>query len=336
MMSAPVESFEAKPAEGIAPPQPAGQRRIRRLLTKLVELVLVLLAVTLVVFVLTQVAPGNAARLRLGPRASQESVDALSHRLGLDRSLIHQYLDYLGRVLHGDLGTAVDGRPVTDIVAQGLGPTLWLMVSTMVVSLAGAAAIAWFTANRRDTPLDHAARLFLLLSLFLPSFWVGFLLLRFIAIPTGAFPVAGLGDGAADLLRSLVLPAITGAIGLAPILARSLRSSLVDVLDAEYVTVARSLGVRGPRFVLRHVLRNAAGPVVALVALNVGYLFFGVVVLESTFNIAGLGSALVTASTTQDVFVVQGITLLFGTGVVLANFLGEALSELLDPRTGES
>jgi len=300
------------------------------------QLILVLLAVTLAVFVLTQVAPGDAARLRLGPRASQEAVDALGHELGLDRSLPVQYFDYLGRVLHGDFGQSVDGRQVGDIIGQGIGATMLLMISVLIVSIAAAAVFAWIAASRRDTTFDHGLRLTLLLSLFLPTFWVGFLLLRFVAMPTGWFPVSGLGTTPETLPISLVLPAITGAIALTPVLARSLRSSLVDVFDSEYVSVARSLGIKGWPFYLHHVMRNAAGPVVTLLALNIGYLFFGVVILEATFNITGLGSALVKASATQDVYVVQGITLVFAVGVVVANLAGDALSSALNPRGAKS
>lgn len=307
-------------------------RYLRQGARGLAQLVVVLLAVSLAVFVLTQVAPGDAARIRLGPRATPDELDALRHQMGLDRPLFVQYVDYLARVLRGDLGTSVDGRPVVDIIAQGLGSTLWLLGGTVALSVAVAVALAWAGATHRDSPLDHGLRLVLLLSLFLPAFWVGFLLLRFIAIPTGWFPVSGLGSSPAELLRSLVLPSITGAVALTPVLARSLRSSLVDVLGAEYVSVARSLGIAGPTLFWRHIVRNAAGPVVTLLALNVGYLLFGVVILEETFSINGVGSALVKASATQDVFVVQGITLVFAVGVVFANAAGEFLSRLIDPR----
>lgn len=306
---------------------------LRLIASRIAQLLLVLLAVTLAVFVLTQVAPGDAARLRLGPRASEEAVQALREQMGLDRPLVVQYFEYLGRLLRGDLGTSVDGRPVIDVVAQNYSATLLLVCSVVILSVIAAVLIATFAAVRRDRSLDHGLRLLMLIGLFLPSFWVGFLLLRFIAIPTGWFPVSGLNqDNFSELLRSLVLPSVAGAIALAPVLARSLRSSLIEVLGSEYVAVARSLGVRGPRLFREHVLRNAAGPAVALLAVNIGYLFFGVVVLEATFNINGLGSVLVRASITQDVFLVQGITLLFAIGVVLANIAGELVSAWLDPR----
>lgn len=299
------------------------------------QLLVVLLAVTLMVFILTQVAPGDAARLRLGPRASQEAVDELRHQLGLDQSLLAQYFSYLLRVLRGDLGVSIDGQQVTSIVAQRFADTAWLVTGTVVASVLSALALAWLAAMYRDRILDHTLRLGMLLVLFLPSFWVGFLLIRFVAMPTGWFPVAGLGDNPQELFRALILPSITGAIALAPVLVRSLRSSLVDVLDSEYVAVARSLGISGPTLALRHVMRNALGPVITLLALNVGYLMFGVVVLEATFDIPGLGSALVLASAKQDVYVVQGVTLVFAIGVVIATFVGESAVALLDPKVAQ-
>lgn len=308
--------------------------RVARLLVgRLAQLVLVLLAVTLVVFVLTQIAPGDAARLRLGPRASPAAVTALRHQLGLDHSLPRQYVDYVSRVVHGDFGESVDGQSVSSIISGRIVDTVWLLLGTLLLSVVSALTLAWLAAWYRDRVVDHAVRLAILLALFLPAFWVGFLLIRLIAIPTGWFPVAGLGSAPPQLLRSLVLPSITGAVALTPVLVRSLRSSLVDVLDSEYVSVARSLGVGGGSLIVRHVMRNALGPVLTLLALNIGYLFFGVVILEATFDVPGLGSALVDASARRDVYVVQGITLMFAAGVVLANFAGEILVSLLDPRT---
>jgi peptide/nickel transport system permease protein len=168
--------------------------------------------------------------------------------------------------------------------------------------------------------------------LFLPTFWVGFLLIRFVAIPTGWFPVSGFGSSFGAHLRSVALPGLALALALAPVLARSLRSSLVEVLDADYVAAARAMGVRGLRLMRLYVLRNALAPSVSLLAVQLGFLLFGVVVLEYTFNIYGLGSALVTAAGERDLPVLQGITLLFAVAVVLVNLLAEVISSTLDPR----
>lgn len=293
-----------------------------------------ILVLVLIVFVLTQVAPGDAARLRLGPRASQEEVDVLRKQLGLDQNILVQFGSYVGRLARADLGTSINGEPVSDVIRQRIDKTLWLLAGTSVLSLALSFPLAWLSAYYRDRTIDHVIRFAVLVALFMPVFWIGFLLIRFLALPTGWFPVAGLGSSPMELLRSLVLPCLTGAIAMAPILVRSLRSSLIEVISADHVTVARSLGIRGSALLFRHILRNALGPTIALFSLNVGYLFFGIVILETTFAIHGLGSQLVTASIKKDVNVVQAITIIFAAGVVLANSCGDLVVRWLDPRQG--
>jgi peptide/nickel transport system permease protein len=161
---------------------------------------------------------------------------------------------------------------------------------------------------------------------------VAFVLIRFVALPTGWFPVSGLGSSSVDRLRSLVLPSLTIGFATAPLLVRSLRSSLIEVLESEYVAVARSLHVGRWRLATRHVLRNAAGPTIALLAVQLGYLLFGAVVIEYAFDIPGLGAAHVDGAQTRDVIVVQGIALVFAVTVVGVNALGDLTAGLLDPR----
>jgi peptide/nickel transport system permease protein len=229
-----------------------------------------------------------------------------------------------------------DGQNVTTLIYDRLPYTAWLIFGTVLVSLFVTFVVSLIAAHYRDGLFDHMLRPGLLFALFVPSFWVGFMLIRSIAIPTGLFPVAGLGDTPGDLVRSLVLPSITGAIALSPVLIRSLRSRLIEVLDSEYVAVARSVGIQGFSLRSRHVMRNALGPMVTLLALNVGYLLFGVVILEATFNVPGLGTSLIEASAKQDSYTVQGITLLFALGVVFSNYIGEIIVAALDPRTAHS
>lgn len=309
-----------------------GDRLAWRLSGWLAQFAFSILTLVLIVFVLTQVAPGDAARLRLGPRASQEEVDVLRKQLGLDQNILVQFGSYVGRLARADLGTSINGEPVSEVIRQRIDKTLWLLAGTSVLSLALSFPLAWLSAYYRDRTVDHAIRFGILVALFMPVFWIGFLLIRFLALPTGWFPVAGLGSSPMELLRSLVLPCLTGAIAMAPILVRSLRSSLIEVISADYVTVARSLGIRGKALLFRHILRNALGPTIALFSLNVGYLFFGIVILETTFAIHGLGSQLVTASIKKDVNVVQAITIIFAAGVVLANSCGDLVVHWLDPR----
>ena len=292
-----------------------------------------LLAVTLLVFLITKVTPGNPARIMLGPRATDEQVAALSHELGYDRGVLAQYWTFLTRLVQGDLGTSArTGDPVTTVIGDHLAPTLWLVVATMLVTVLAAVPLAWVAATHRDGWLDHLLRTSSIVVLYLPTFWVGLVLIRFVALPTGWFPVSGFGETYAEHLRSVVLPGVTLALAMAPVVARSLRTSMVDVLESDYVTAARAAGVSGLRLFRWYVLRNSLSPAVSLLAVQIGFLLFGVVVLEVTFDIHGLGSELVTAAVGKDLLVTQGVTLVFAVAVVAVNLLADLLQAAVDPR----
>lgn len=300
---------------------------------RLLHSIPLLLAVTFLVFLISKVTPGNPARTILGPKATAAQVTALSHQLGYDRSPVMQYLSFLGRLLHGDLGTSArTGQSVAGVIGDNMAPTLWLVCATALITIVVAVPLAWAAATHRDGWVDHLLRGTSVAALFLPTFWVGLILIRFVALPTGWFPVAGFGQGVAGHLRAMVLPGLTLALALAPVVARSLRTSMIDVLDSEYVVAARAVGVRGSRLFRWYVLRNALSPAISLLAVQIGFLLFGVVVLEVTFDIPGLGSELVTAAVGKDLLVIQGITLVFAVAVVVVNLLADVLQVAVDPR----
>lgn len=300
---------------------------------RLLQTLPLILAVSFLVFLITKVTPGNPARTILGPKATEEQVAALSHELGYDRGVLGQYWAFLGRMVQGDLGTSArSGDSVTDVIAAHAGPTVWLLLGTMVLTILAALPLAWIAATHRDGWLDHTLRTTSIAVLYLPTFWVGLLLIRFVALPTGWFPVAGFGDTPAGHLRAIVLPALTLALALAPVIARSLRTSMVDVLDSDYVTAARAAGVSGLRLFRWYVLRNSLSPAVSLLAVQVGFLLFGVVVLEVTFDIHGLGSELVTSAIGKDLLLTQGITLVFAVTVVAINLAADLAHVTIDPR----
>ncbi|MEP9361549.1 ABC transporter permease [Nocardioides sp. CN2-186] len=304
---------------------------------RLLQTVPLLLAVTLLVFLITKVSPGNPARTILGPKATDEQVAQLSHQLGYDRSVLGQYFSFLGRLLHGDLGTSArTGDSVGSVIGTHLAPTVWLVAATLLLTVVAAVPLAWTAATHRDGWLDHLLRTSSIVVLYLPTFWVGLVLIRFVALPTGWFPVSGFGETTADHLRSVVLPAVSLALALAPVVARSLRTSMVDVLESDYVMAARATGVSGWRLFRWCILRNSMSPAVSLLAVQVGFLLFGVVVLEVTFDIHGLGSELVTASVGKDLLVTQGITLVFAIAVVAVNLVADLLLVAIDPRVTAS
>jgi peptide/nickel transport system permease protein len=304
---------------------------------RLLQSIPLLLAVTLLVFLITKVTPGNPARTILGPKATDEQVAELSHRLGYDRGVLGQYWAFLERLAHGDLGSSArTGESVTSVIGSHLAPTLWLVAATLLLTVLAAVPLAWAAATHRDGWLDHTLRTSSIVVLYLPTFWVGLVLVRFVALPTGWFPVSGFGATATDHLRSVVLPAVTLSLALAPVVARSMRTSMVDVLESDYVTAARAAGVSGGRLFRWYVLRNSLSPAISLLAVQVGFLLFGVVVLEVTFDIHGLGSELVTAAVGKDLLVTQGVTLVFAVAVVAVNLLADLLQVAIDPRVSSS
>ncbi|MCC6222502.1 MAG: ABC transporter permease [Thermoleophilia bacterium] len=300
---------------------------------RLAHLAPLLLGIVFLVHLLLAITPGDPARVILGLRASQADIEALRAELGLDDSLPVQYGHYLADVAQGDLGTSIrSDRPVRGLIADRLPVTLWLMAAGSLFALLFAVPLALLAALRRDRVADHLARGFGLAALAMPSFWVGIMLIVFVALPTGAFPVAGFGDSLPEHVRAIVLPGITLGLALSPLLVRSLRSELIAVFDADYIAFARSLGVSRVRIVLRHALRNALVPVITILAVQVAYMLFGAVVVETTFALPGLGQAMTEAVATRDFPVVQGVTLVFAVLVVLVHLLADIVHALVDPR----
>ena len=292
-----------------------------------------LLAITLFVFLLLKIAPGDPARLVAGVRAPEERVAEIRTELGLDDSVFTQYVTYLGRVFTGDLGESVRAQePVADIIRNNAPVTLWLVVTGTVISLLISLPLAVLAARRPDSAPDQAIRGFSLFGLTMPPFWIAIMLLVAVALPTGWFPVGGFGGSLGDKFRSITLPGLTLAISLAPLQIRSMRSAVIDVLNADYVSVAHALGVSERRLLSRHVIRNALPPTVTILALQLGYVLFGAVVIEQAFALPGLGRSMVQAAAQRDFAVVQGLTLLFAVVVVIINIVADVVNSILDPR----
>jgi len=308
-------------------------QRFGFLIRRLAQAVPLLIVVLFVVFVLVRLVPGDPGRALLGLRATPAAVAEIDHQLGLDQGLLPGFVDYLGRIAHGDFGRSVRGdQSVLSLVGERLPVTLWLLVGATLLSLLVSVPLAAISALRRDRLADHVVRGVGIVGLTLPQFWVGLLLVSYLALQTGWFPVGGYGSGIGGHLQSMALPAITLAIGLAPIQIRALRSALIDVLGSEYVSAGRAVGISERRLMLRHVIPNAAPSVVTILSLQVSLMLFGAVVVENTFALPGLGQALLEAVSQRDYAVVQGITLISALIVIAANLLADAVYVALDPR----
>jgi peptide/nickel transport system permease protein len=289
--------------------------------------------VTLIVFFMIHLIPGDPARTILGIHATPKAIAILHREWGLNRPLISQYLLFLDRILHGNLGPSLYyGVPATTIILQRLPATLWLIVYATVLAVLISVPLAMLAASRKDGVRDHVVRVVPLFGLGMPPFWLGILLIYAFSIKLKLFPVSGYGSGFTGHLRAMFLPALTVAIALAPVVIRSLRASMLNVLGAEYITTARSKGVPSRRLFLRHVLRNAVIPAVTVLGINIGFLIGGTVIIENVFAIPGIGQLMLNSIFERDFPVVQGITLVFAVMVVLLNLGADIAYATLDPR----
>ena len=296
-------------------------------------LIPVAFGVTLIVFFMIHLIPGDPARTILGIHATPKAIAILHREWGLNRPLISQYLLFLDRILHGNLGPSLYyGVPATDLILQRLPATLWLIVYATVLAVLISVPLAMIAASRKDGVRDHVVRVVPLFGLGMPPFWLGILLIYVFSITLKLFPVSGYGSGFIGHLHAMFLPALTVAIALAPVVIRSLRASMLNVLGAEYITTARSKGVPGKRLFLRHVLRNAVIPAVTVLGINLGFLIGGTVIIENVFAIPGIGQLMLNSIFERDFPVVQGVTLVFAVMVVLLNLLADVAYATLDPR----
>lgn len=295
--------------------------------------VLVLTIVTLAAFLLIHLVPGDPVRITLGAHAPPDAVARVRHQLGLDKSLAHQFASFVGGLFHGDLGTSINlQQPVSEILGPRIGPSIFLLAYGMIISLLVALPLGVVSALYRNRPVDHGIRVVTTVGLAMPAFWFGLLLVEIFSLRLNLFPVAGYGSGFFGHLKSLTLPAVTVGVYLAPLVIRTLRSSLIETLTADYITAARARGFDEKRVIGKHALRNALIATVTILAINIGYLISGSVVIENVFNIPGLGSLLVSSIQMRDFPTISALTLLFGALVILVNLLADLSYALIDPR----
>ena len=300
---------------------------------RVASLVPLLLGILFLVMLLLSLAPGNAARMVTGPRAPQSEVDAVAHQLGLDQPIWERYAGYVADVLSGDLGTSFKtGQPVAAQIIDQLPVTLTVAVAGVLLALVLTVPLAVWAARRPDGPADHVIRALGTLGIGLPTFWVAIMAIRFIALPTGWFPVAGIGDDLATHVRAMVLPSIVVALSITAPMIRSLRATMIELHEAEFVLAARTLGYGGGSLLRRFQLRNAVTPLVTVTAAQAGYALFGTVVVEVAFGLPGMGMGLVTAASTRDFPLVQGYTIVFAVLVVLLYLLADVVNAAVDPR----
>lgn len=302
-------------------------------LRRLLEMIPVLLAIALVAFAVMRLLPGDPITILTGGKASPETVAALRAEYGLDRPVYVQFVYFLGNAIQGDLGTSIlQKTPVEDLVFERMAPTLFLLCYASVIAVALTVPLSIVAAMREDRPLDHVIRITGLTTFAMPSFWLGLLLILLFGLSLGWFPIAGWGSGFLEHLYYLFLPSLAIGLFLAPILIQSLRASLLEVAGSEYAEAARAKGLSPRRVMLKHVLRNSLIPTVTILAVNIGWLVGGTVIIESVFSIPGLGLLLIQSVLYRDYPTIIGLIIVFGFLVMLVNLLADLSYALIDPR----
>jgi peptide/nickel transport system permease protein len=294
-----------------------------------------LFGVIVVVFLAVHFIPGDPVTAALGDRATAEQVARTRSELGLDRPLLSQFVDYLGRLAHGDLGVSIQNRQsVMEQILTRLPSTATLALAGVVISVLIGVPLGILGATRRGRVADFITLIVSTVGVAAPSFWIALLLSGVFAVKLGWLPTIGGGEPGdiGSIVRALVLPAVALGLSGMALVARMTRSSMLDVLGEDYVRTARAKGAPERRVVYKHALRNAAIPIVTVVGLNFGHLLGGTIVMETVFARPGIGKLLLDAILGRDYPVVQGVTLVIAGSFILVNLLTDLTYSAFDPR----
>ena len=303
---------------------------------RLLATIPVMAVVAVVVFSLLRLTAGDPAAIIAGDNATSQDVAAIRARLGLDRPLVEQFAIWVGRVVRGDFGESFFfKKQVSELILDRVEPTLALSVCTLLLTIALAVPLGVLAAWKRGSWIDRSVMGFSVLGFSVPVFVIGYVLIYVFAIELAWLPVQGyqrIGDGIGGFLERLVLPSITLAVVFVALIARITRASVLEVLNADHVRTARAKGLGELPVLLRHVLRNAAVPIVTVIGIGIAVLIGGVVVTESVYGIPGLGRLTVDAVLARDYPTVQAVILVFSVVYVLINLLVDLSYTVLDPR----
>jgi len=295
--------------------------------------VVVLFGLLVATFFIIHLVPGDPVRIVLAGRANPAEITRVRHQLALDRPIWDQFTLYISRTLQGHFGTSFTlDAPAGQIIGQRVGPSAALIGYGMLLSLLIGVPLAIVAALRPNGWLDNAIRVGTGLTFAMPLFWLALMLSLIFGLELRWFPVAGYSGGIGGILRTLTLPALALGLALTTVVVRTLRSSLLEVLQSEYIEAARSRGFSELRVVGKHALRNSFMSTLTILSINIGFLIGGTVVLEQVFQIPGVGSLLVDAVEKRDYQLVQALVLLAGAAVVIASLAADIIQAFLDPR----
>jgi ABC-type dipeptide/oligopeptide/nickel transport system permease component len=301
------------------------------LLRRLGQMIIVIFGVVTLAFLLSYVVPGDPARLVAGPNASPQAVASIRNQLGLDRSVWSQYVSYLGRLVHGNLGTsfALQNQSVGGQIWHALPYTVLLAIGGVLVEIIIGIPVGIAAAYRPRSVLDRVTTLGALVGLSAPPFWLGLMLLYLLGYKLSVFPLSGTGS---PLIWYLILPSFTLGIGGAAFYSRMVRTTMLGVLRSPYVEFARLKGMPERTILRRHILRHVLTPVITMLGMDLGYFLGGVLIIESVFGLPGIGRLAYNAIGTLDIPMITGTVLVAAVFMVVMNFLVDIAYTFIDPR----
>lgn len=306
------------------------------LVRRLIQLPLVLLMISLIIFGLMHVSEGDPIAIMLGSNTSPELEAALKARYHLDKPMYQQYILWLGRVLRGDLGNSIrTGEPVRKMILDRIPTTLTVTILAILVALAIAIPVGLISAYRHNTVVDYVSMILAMLGLSTPNFVLAIVLILFLSVVLNMLPTSGWRapwEQPTTSWRFLIMPVIALGTARAALLARLLRSSVLDVLQKDYIKVARAKGLSERQVMLRHVVKNSMLPMITATAISFAYLLGGQIVIEQIFALPGVGNLLLTAVTQRDFPLIQGITLFIAGVFIISNLVADILYTFFDPR----
>ncbi|TDL31419.1 ABC transporter permease [Jeotgalibacillus sp. S-D1] len=308
---------------------------IALIIRRFLQLVFLLFGISFLVFSSMYIAPGDPAAVIGGPTATESDISAIRANLGLDDPFLVQYARYVGNAVQGDFGYSYQTtQPVADAITVRFPNTLKLAIASMVVAVIIGIITGLISALRQNSWLDVSATTFALAGISIPNFWLGAILILIFSVNLQWLPVGGMSNPfyTVEGLKELVLPAITLGTGSAAMIARMARSSMLEVIRADYVRTARAKGVREKNIIWIHTLKNAMIPIITVIGLNFGFLLGGTIITEKVFAINGVGRLMIDAIAARDFPMVQGSVLLVATLFVLVNLLVDIVYTYIDPR----
>ncbi|MBY5523016.1 ABC transporter permease [Rhizobium leguminosarum] len=307
--------------------------RYKFVLTRPLQFLPVIFGISVITFILVRLIPGDPARNILGTRATPAALASIRAQYGLDQPIWLQYVYFLKNLANGEMGKSILYKiDVLKLIVTRIEPTLALVVSSVVLSVLIAVPMSAIAARNAGRAPDHAVRMVSTFGIGFPPFWLGLMLIILFSVDLGVLPVSGYGATIGEKLSHLVLPSLTVALSLSTVLTRSLRAAMIEQLKSDVATAARARGMPEGIVFWRHVLPNSLVPTINLLAVNIGWLIGGTVVVESVFALPGMGQLLVRAIFSRDYMVVQGVAMVFACATVLINFIADIVTVAVDPR----